>query len=168
MATIGPASWDLDNLKSIYDAGANVFRLNYSHGEPEQKTELYEKIRSLENGRNTTCILADLPGPKLRLGEFHGVKLLNNGDTIRLLCGKKEYDGEEIPVEYDGLSAELKAGDTILVADGLIRLSVKETAGEIGSFIDCIVEDGGPVTSRKGVNYLVLQLTYLQSEKKTN
>ena len=152
VATIGPSSWDLENLSSIFDAGANVFRLNYSHGEPEQKTELYEKIRSLETGNKTTCILADLPGPKLRLGEFPGVKLLNNGDTVRLLCGMKEYDGDEIPVEYDGLSAELKTGDTVLVADGLIRLSVKETAGEKGSFVDCIVEDGGPVTSRKGVN----------------
>ena len=99
-----------ENLSSIFDAGANVFRLNYSHGEPEQKTELYEKIRSLETGNKTTCILADLPGPKLRLGEFPGVKLLNNRDTVRLLCGMKEYDGDEIPVEYDGLSAELKTG----------------------------------------------------------
>ena len=74
VATVGPSSWDSDNLKSIYDAGANVFRLNYSHGEPEQKSELYERIRSLETGNRTTCILADLPGPKLRLGEFNGVK----------------------------------------------------------------------------------------------
>ena len=152
MATVGPSSWDSDNLKSIFDAGADVFRLNYSHGEPEQKTELYNKIRSLENEKRTTCILADLPGPKLRLGEFDGVKLLNNGETVRLLCGKREHDGEEIPVEYDGLSAELKPGDAVLVADGLIRLTVKESAGEKGSFVDCIVEDGGPVTSRKGIN----------------
>lgn len=152
VATVGPSSWDSDNLKSIFDAGADVFRLNYSHGEPEQKTELYNKIRSLENEKRTTCILADLPGPKLRLGEFNGVKLLNNGEIVRLLCGKREHDGEEIPVEYDGLSAELKPGDAVLVADGLIRLTVKESAGEKGSFVDCIVEDGGPVTSRKGIN----------------
>jgi len=152
VATIGPASWDPENLKSLFDAGADVFRLNYSHGEPEQKSELYQRIRAMESDGRTTCILADLPGPKLRLGEFTGVKLLNNGDTVRLLCGKYEHEGEEIPVEYDGLSAELKAGDAILVADGLIRLSVIHVSGEKGSFIDCIVEDGGPVTSRKGIN----------------
>ena len=152
MATIGPSSWDSDNLKSIFNAGADVFRLNYSHGEPEDKTELYEKIRSLETSQKTTCILADLPGPKLRLGEFNGVKLLNNGDTVRLLCGVLKHDGDEIPVEYEGLSAELKSGDKILLADGLIRLSVMKTAEKRGSFIDCMVEDGGPVTSRKGVN----------------
>jgi len=152
VATIGPSSWDTETLKSVFDAGADVFRLNYSHGEPHQKTELYEKIRSLENENRTTCILADLPGPKLRLGEFTGVKLLKNGETVRLLCGKSEHEGDELPVEYDGLSAELKAGDPILVADGLIRLSVIEASGEHGSFIDCLVEDGGPVTSRKGIN----------------
>ena len=152
MATVGPSSWDPDKLKSVFDAGADVFRLNYSHGDPEQKTELYNRIRSMESEKRTTCILADLPGPKLRLGEFTGVKLLNNGDKVRLLCGKTEYDGDEIPVEYDGLSAELNKGDAILVADGLIRLSVIEASGERGSYIDCLVEDGGPITSRKGVN----------------
>jgi len=152
VATIGPSSWDWDNLKSIFDAGADVFRLNYSHGEPEQKTELYQKIRSLETEERTTCILADLPGPKLRLGEFSGVRLLTSGESVRLLCGKSNHEGPELPVEYDGLSAELNKGDSILLADGLIRLSVSETGGEKSSFIDCIVEDGGPLTSRKGIN----------------
>jgi pyruvate kinase len=152
VATIGPSSWDSATLQSVFDAGADVFRLNYSHGEAEQKTELYERIRSMENEQRKTCILADLPGPKLRLGEFNGVKLLNNGDTVRLLCGKLEHEGDEIPVEYEGLSSDLKPGDSILVADGLIRLSVVKTGGENGSFIDCLVEDGGPVTSRKGIN----------------
>ena len=98
MATIGPSSWDSGNLESIFNAGADVFRLNYSHGEPEDKTELYKKIRSLETSQKTTCILADLPGPKLRLGEFNGVKLLNNGDSVRLVCGVLKHDGDEIPV----------------------------------------------------------------------
>ena len=152
VATVGPACWDIDNLRKIFEAGTDVFRLNYSHGEPEDKTELYRDIRSLESEEKTTCILADLPGPKLRLGEFTGVKLLKNGDKVRLLCGKYEHEGEEIPVEYEGLSSELKPGDAILLADGIIRLSVIKTGGETGSFIDCLVEDGGPVTSRKGVN----------------
>ena len=67
VATIGPASQDDETLHSLFQAGMNVCRLNYSHGEPEQKTELYDKIRSMEEsvGRHT-CILADLPGPKLR------------------------------------------------------------------------------------------------------
>ncbi|DAC40065.1 MAG TPA: pyruvate kinase, partial [Candidatus Poseidoniales archaeon] len=59
VATIGPASWDPVTLQSVFDAGADVFRLNYSHGEPEQKTELYERIRSMETETRKTCILAD-------------------------------------------------------------------------------------------------------------
>ena len=152
VATIGPASWDEDKLTALFEAGADVFRLNYSHGEPESKTELYERIRSLETEDRTTCILADLPGPKLRLGNFSGVRMLNNGDKIRLLCGLTEYDGDELPVEYGGLSAELKPGDAILLADGLIRITVESVGGEADSFIDCLVEDGGPVSSRKGIN----------------
>ena len=84
------------------------------------------------------------------MGEFSGVKLLSNGDTVRLLCGKRNHDGDEIPVEYEGLSAELRPGDAILVADGLIRLTVKESAGEKASFIDCVVEDGGPFRKHAG------------------
>ena len=112
MATIGPSSWDPTTLQSIFDAGADVFRLNYSHGEPEQKTELYERIRSMETEQRKTCILA-ICQAQTPSGEFDGVKSLNNGESIRLLCGKMEHDGEEIPVEYDGLSADLKPGDSI-------------------------------------------------------
>ena len=78
IATIGPSSDDDKTLQSLLKAGANVCRLNYSHGEPEQKTELYQRIRKLEAeiGR-PTCILADLPGPKLRLGEFDDIHVLS-------------------------------------------------------------------------------------------
>ena len=77
VATIGPSSDDDKTLLSLLRAGVNVCRLNYSHGEPEQKTELYQRIRQLESElRQPTCILADLPGPKLRLGEFDGIHVL--------------------------------------------------------------------------------------------
>ena len=73
VATIGPASSEKTVLKSLLEAGVDVCRLNYSHGTPESKTELYERIRSLEASLGRpTCILADLPGPKLRLGRFPG------------------------------------------------------------------------------------------------
>ena len=152
VATIGPSSWDQEILATMFSSGVNVFRLNYSHGEPEEKDILYDRIRSLENEEKTTCILADLPGPKLRLGKFEGSRILKSGDNIRLLCGLKTHDGEEFPVEYDGLSQELTKGDQILLADGIIRLSVISTGGKKASFVDCLVEDGGTLTSRKGIN----------------
>ena len=156
VATIGPACDDYETLKSLLEAGVDVCRFNYSHGEPEDKTELYHRLRSIEDelGR-PTCILADLPGPKLRLGNFPEVELLEEGAEIVLHCGVAHLEatnGTEFPVEYGGLSAELKPGDPILVADGLIRLTVLTTPGEPNGKVRCKVEDGGPISSRKGVN----------------
>ena len=156
VATIGPACDDYETLKSLLEAGVDVCRFNYSHGEPEDKTDLYHRLRSIEDelGR-PTCILADLPGPKLRLGNFPGVDLLEEGAEILLHCGVTHLEatnGTDFPVEYGGLSAELKPGDPILVNDGLIRLTVLTTPGEANGKVRCRVEDGGPISSRKGVN----------------
>ena len=156
IATIGPACDDRETLKALLEAGVDVCRLNYSHGEPEEKTDLYRRIRDIEDelGR-PTCIMADLPGPKLRLGKFPEVHMLVEGSEVVLHCGVREMneaDATALPVEYGGLSAELKIGDPILVADGLIRLSVVNTSGEPNGTVRCTVMDGGPVSSRKGVN----------------
>ena len=156
VATIGPACDDRPTLKALLEAGVDVCRFNYSHGEPEDKTELYHRVRSIEDELNRpTCILADLPGPKLRLGNFPEVEMLEEGREIVLHCGVAELQttgGTDFPVEYGGLSAELKVGDPILVADGLIRLTVLATAGQANGKVRCSVEDGGPISSRKGVN----------------
>ncbi|MCH1540514.1 MAG: pyruvate kinase [Candidatus Poseidonia sp.] len=156
IATIGPASDSSEMLLNLFQAGVDVCRLNYSHGTPDSKTELYQRIRSMEEviGR-PTCILADLPGPKLRLGTFPGVVMLEAGQSIDLHCGLQSMDsvdGTALPVQYDGLSAELNEGDPVLVADGLIRLLVKHSPKSPGGIVQCMVEDGGPVSSQKGVN----------------
>ncbi len=156
VATIGPACDNEDTLLSLFQAGVNVCRLNYSHGVPDEKTPLYHRIRSLEDklGR-PTCILADLPGPKLRLGRFPGVLVLERGSSINLHCGQHSManaDIGNIPVEYDGLSAELNDGDPVLIADGLIRLRVVQSPLQPSAVVQCIVEDGGLLSERKGVN----------------
>jgi len=156
VATIGPASQNDEMLSSLLEAGVNVCRLNYSHGEPSQKTELYERIRSMESSLGRpTCILADLPGPKLRLGEFNGIHILSMGNKVELYCGvarMSDASSEKLPVQYDGLSAELKEGDPVLLSDGLIRLKVQSTTGGKGGIVTCKVVDGGPISSRKGIN----------------
>ncbi len=156
VATIGPASSDRPTLKSLLESGVDVCRFNYSHGDPEDKTELYQRVRDIEDemGR-PTCILADLPGPKLRLGNFPEVHMLEDGAEITLHCGVlhiERTNGTDFPVEYGGLSAEIKPGDPILLADGLIRLEVDTTDGEADGKVRCTVVDGGPISSRKGVN----------------
>jgi pyruvate kinase len=156
VATIGPACDDAESLKALLTAGVDVCRFNYSHGEPEDKTDLYRRIRNIEDelGRQT-CIMADLPGPKLRLGTFPVAEMLLEGSEVVLHCGvmrMEETNGTDFPVEYGGLSQELKPGDPILLADGLIRLLVRSTTGEPDGTVHCEVVDGGPVSSRKGVN----------------
>ena len=156
IATIGPSCDDRASLKALLDAGMDVCRLNYSHGEPEDKTELYRLIRDIEDetGR-PTCIMADLPGPKLRLGTFPEAARLQDGSEIELHCGvahMDETDGCRFPVQYGGLSNELNMGDPVLLADGLIRLTVISTPGTANGVVRCRVEDGGPISSRKGVN----------------
>ena len=106
VATSGPACDDRSTLKALLEAGADVCRFNYSHGEPEDKTDLYRRVRDIEDelGR-PTCILADLPGPKLRLGTFPEVEMLEEGSEITLLCGRVNVEttnGTHFPVEYAG------------------------------------------------------------------
>ena len=156
IATIGPSSDDDKTLQSLLKAGANVCRLNYSHGDPEQKTELYQRIRKLEAGiGRPTCILADLPGPKLRLGEFDDIHVLAMRKKVELHCGvdyMENASNKQLPVPYAGLSAELKKGDPVLLSDGLIRLKVLSTSGKPGGVVTCRVQDGGPISARKGIN----------------
>ncbi len=156
IATIGPASDSKEILGSLLRAGVDVCRLNYSHGAPADKSEIYQRIRGFEEELgHPTCILADLPGPKLRLGDFEGVIFLKQDSIVELHCGVAEMadvSPEKVPVAYPGLSAELQAGDPVLIADGLIRLMVKSTPNCAGGVVICEVEDGGPVSARKGIN----------------
>lgn len=156
VATIGPSSSEEPILRSLLEAGVDVCRLNYSHGTPESKTDLYGRIRSMEKSLGRpTCILADLPGPKLRLGRFPGVVALERGAKLTLHCGVGEMQdasSSRLPVEYAGLSSELQPGDPVLIADGLVRLVVEQTDGVPGGLVACTVEDGGPISARKGVN----------------
>ena len=116
----------------------------------------YHRIRG--TGRQIgkpTCILADLPGPKLRLGEFEGIHVSPWVKKSNYTVGSahmEDASNKKLPVQYAGLSAELKKGDPVLLADGLIRLKVLSTTGEAGGIVTCRIQDGGPISSRKGIN----------------
>ena len=164
IATIGPASDNVDTLAEMMQAGMNIARLNYSHGDFEGKEQTIQNIRGAEAKTGMHIgLLADLPGPKLRLGRFEGEVELLRGELVDLHCGYAEglpprsttILGEMVktlPVEWDGLSKDLQKGDPVLLSDGLIRLEVLSAPDFEGEIVRCRVEDGGILTERKGIN----------------
>ena len=152
VATIGPASCDEDSLRTMIKAGLDVARLNYSHGTDEWRAEVAGRIRKIgEECDIHVGILADLPGPKLRLGYFDGEHILEAGAQLTLQCGYAEgvATSTTLPVEYLGLAEELQPGDPVLLSDGLIQLEVKSSQG---NEVICEVIEGGPISQRKGIN----------------
>ncbi|MCA0044352.1 pyruvate kinase [Celeribacter litoreus] len=151
VATLGPASNDYDTVRALVEAGADVFRLNMSHGEHDEIRVRHAMIRKIETdlGR-PIAILADLQGPKLRVGKFgSGAHDLEEGDKFRLDLDDKLGDGERVQLPHPEIFAALKPGANLLVNDGKIRLKV-EDCGE--DYANCVVTVGGTISDRKGVN----------------
>lgn len=151
VCTIGPASRAPNMLREMILAGMDVARINLSHGDQAQHAEDIERIRavSAELGR-PVAILADLPGPKLRVGQMadKGV-LLKAGEEVVLTTRPIIGHRGEVPVQYPELPQEVKAGDRVLIDDGLLELEVKHTTQED---IICRVITGGLLQSNKGMN----------------
>ncbi len=151
LATLGPASRDPEMLERLYRAGADAFRVNMSHGEHETHAETIRGIRALEQKvQRPITILADLQGPKLRVGKFKGGKA-----TIRhsghFTLDQKDEPGDDTRVQlpHPELFGILKKGQRLLINDGKIRLRVIKASEEE---ILCSAEVGGVISDRKGVN----------------
>ncbi|HKA66346.1 MAG TPA: pyruvate kinase, partial [Solirubrobacterales bacterium] len=150
IATVGPASWDPGVLEQLIAAGADVFRLNFSHAGPERQAKTIEAVRgAAERVGREVAVLGDLPGPKLRIGELRGdFAELETGMHVTLTPRQVEGDGETIPVSWPGVTT-LREGQLVYLADGAIRLRVRDPdKGEV----DCEVEVGGTLSSHKGMN----------------
>ncbi|MDO5605035.1 MAG: pyruvate kinase [Paracoccus sp. (in: a-proteobacteria)] len=165
VATLGPASSDYDTIRALFDAGADVFRLNMSHGSHDDHRARYEIIRRVETetGR-PIAVLADLQGPKLRVGRFAaGAHDLEEGDRFRFDLDDAIGDSNRVQLPHPEIFAALEPGSGLLVNDGKIRLRVESCGPD---FADCVVTVGGTISDRKGVNVpdVVLPLAAL-SEK---
>jgi pyruvate kinase len=151
VATLGPATHNPEILTGLISVGADVLRLNFSHGTREDHARLASMARSAaaRAGREVG-LLGDIPGPKLRLGDIDGgVMHLRNGQTLTLTTISQESTRDSIPVGWAGLPAAVEPDDVIYLADGAIRLRVKE-AGD--RQVVTRVETGGTVTSHQGMN----------------
>ncbi|MET0769382.1 MAG: pyruvate kinase [Solirubrobacteraceae bacterium] len=155
VATIGPASRDPEVLVQMIEAGMDVARLNFSHGSAEEHGETAQRVRDAANraGR-PVAILQDLPGPKLRIGKLAGgVAELKPGDDVTFVCGEhaEEGDARRMFITWAGLADTVEADEVMYLADGAVRLRIERTRPGEGE-IDAVVEIGGSVASRQGLN----------------
>jgi pyruvate kinase len=152
VATIGPASRDVDVLERMIRAGMDVARLNFSHGTREDHAETAARVRTAaERAGRQVAILQDLPGPKLRIGELvEGVIELKPGEHLALACGSQEVGNHDrVTLGWPGLPAAVAPGDALYLTDGTVRLRVDAIHdGEVGT----VVELGGTVASHQGLN----------------
>lgn len=165
VATLGPASDDYETIRALVEAGADVFRLNMSHGEHEDVRERHRIIRQIEKDLDRPiAILADLQGPKLRVGVFaKESEDLQEGQMFRLDLDETEGDSSRVNLPHKEIFDVLEPGANLLVNDGKIRLTVADCGAD---FANCKVAVGGVISNRKGVNVpdVILPLAAL-SEK---
>ncbi|MBD3315149.1 MAG: pyruvate kinase, partial [Chitinivibrionales bacterium] len=155
VATIGPATRSVVILERLIRAGADVFRLNFSHGTHEDHRGSVKMIREAAGrvGKHV-AILADLQGPKIRTGKTEGDRavVLKKGNKVTLAVGEGLCDEEMIRVSYPRLTDDVAAGQRILLNDGAVTLRVSRVDADAGVVV-CTIENTGEYSSHKGVNF---------------
>ncbi len=152
VATLGPATSEKSVLKDMLEAGVNVFRVNFSHADYEDVKERITMIRELnEEFGYTAAILADLQGPKLRVGKMKEEVVVNPGDQIIFATGK-EFKGtaSRVYMNYEQFPRDVKPGERVLLDDGKLMFEIVST-NKTDEVVAKVIQ-GGPLKSRKGVN----------------
>jgi pyruvate kinase len=169
VATLGPASGTPSQIAALFQAGVDVFRLNFSHGERAEHEARFKAIRALEQKvERPIGIMADLQGPKLRLGKFAKGKIaLKLGQKFRLDLDKAAGDAHRAPLPHPEIFAALDRGTEILLDDGRVRLEVEKHGKD---FADTKVMAGTELSDRKGVNLpgAVLPLSALTAKDRSD
>ena len=165
VATLGPSSSDYHTIKELHLAGADVFRLNMSHGTHDEIAKSHKIIRQIEGELNSPiAILADLQGPKLRVGPFkNGVEELTENEKFRLDLKDELGTKDRVQLPHPEIFQALHEGAHLLINDGKIKLMVEKCGSD---FADCLIVNSGEISDRKGVNVpdVILPLAAL-SEK---
>ena len=151
VATLGPASASAQRLRALFNAGVDVFRCNFSHGTHDDHGQLFAAIRQVEHDTGRPIgILADMQGPKLRLGNFaQGRAQLLAGAAFRLDLDDKLGDEHRAPLPHPEVFRALQPGNELLVDDGKVRLKVHDCGPDFAE-TECVV--GGTLSNHKGVN----------------
>ena len=151
VATLGPATSTPERIQALFDAGADVFRINMSHTSHAQFDALHKAVRGLESSSGRPiAILVDLQGPKIRVGTFEGGRcVLQVGERVRIVRRVNATQRGEIPIPHGEVFAALKERHGLLIDDGRVRLRLLSRKDD---FAEAVVEVGGEIKDRKGVN----------------
>ncbi len=151
LATIGPASDRPETLRALIEAGVDVARLNFSHGDPDYHATLIRRIREAAAATSLrVAIMGDLPGPKMRIGDLAEEPIeLTRDRLITLTTDDCVGSAERVSISFPGLPAAVQPGDRLFLNDGFILLEVVEVRG---NDVICKVRAGGELRSRKGLN----------------
>jgi pyruvate kinase len=158
LATLGPQTSTVDSIKALITSGVNAVRLNMSHGSYDFFSTIFDNIHTVRTELNTPlAILADLQGPKIRIGELKKPEVeIHTGNEIEITTEEiKGYD-KLISTSYKDLQKDAEVGDLILINDGLIRLRIKSKRR---NSIVCDIENGGILSPRKGMNLPGMKLS---------
>lgn len=152
VCTMGPATKSPERMLGLVEAGMNVARMNFSHDTRENHKEMYELVRAAaDQAGRAVAILADLQGPKIRLGKFaDGPHRWETGDRVVITSDDILGTKERVSCTYTPLPLEVKKGDRLLIDDGKVAVEVTGVAD--GKDIQCLVTEGGPVSNNKGVS----------------
>ncbi len=152
VATIGPASEDRDTLRKMFEAGANVCRLNFSHGTHEYHQSLIDSIKAVREDMHLPIpIMLDTKGPEYRIKTFaNGKVTVKEGDRFTFTAGDSAGDETKVSVTYKNLAEDLNAGDIILVNNGLVKFEVEDIAG---TDVICRVVTGGELSDQKSMSF---------------
>lgn len=169
VATLGPATDQKNILRDLFLSGANIVRLNFSHGTHEECLKRIEMVRELRQELDLPiAMLADTKGPEVRIGVFAENKVnLETGDRFILTTIPCEGDKSRVSVTYDGLPRDVSRGTKILLDDGLIELTVESVTD---TEITTTIVNGGPISSRKGINIpsVRLGLPFISSKDRSD
>ncbi len=157
IATLGPACSNEETIYRLLTSGVDVFRLNFSHGSPDDRMRIIQVVRECATsiGRYVP-IVGDIQGPKLRIGEVEGVVQLQPGQTFVISTEKTKGNAQMVSTPFESLPREVEVGQRILINDGLVELVVTMVDPKR---VTTRVIHGGPISSKKGMNFPDSELT---------
>jgi len=151
VCTMGPATSSEEGIAALLDAGMNVARMNFSHGDHADHQVIYDRLRAgAASAGKALAVLADLQGPKIRLGRFaDGPHDWATGDQVTITVDDVTGTRDRVSTTYKGLAQDARPGDRLLIDDGKVGLVV---AGVDGNDVLCTITEGGPVSNNKGIS----------------